>query len=151
MKEFKTINGGLVTDDRGTLRFINDFNLSECGIKRFYQISNYQKGFIRSWHGHLKESKYVYVSKGSFIVAALKLDQFGEIDQEYDDVYNKFVLSDNNPRVLYIPPGYVNGHMSLTDDGIIMFFSTSTLEESKGDDIRFGGGSDHEVWKVKER
>ena len=62
----------------------------------------------------------------------------------------RFVLSAKKPSVLFIPPGYANGFMSLTDDLKLMFFSTSTLEESLGDDIRFDSRL-WDVWQVPER
>ena len=46
-------------------------------------------------------------------------------------------LSDKKPSILYIPGGFVNGFMSLTDDMKLMFFSPATLEESLKDDFRF--------------
>jgi dTDP-4-dehydrorhamnose 3,5-epimerase len=118
--------GAVYADDRGFLRFVNDFDFSN--VKRFYQVENHKKGFIRAWHGHEKEGKYVYVPKGTALV--------GAVDMKSETV-NKFVLSSQSPSVLYIPPGYANGFKNLEDETIIMFFSTSTLEESKGDDIRF--------------
>jgi dTDP-4-dehydrorhamnose 3,5-epimerase len=123
---FKNFKGAVFSDDRGFLRFVNDFDFSD--VKRFYQVENHKKGFIRAWHGHEKEGKYVYVPKGTALV--------GAVDMKSETV-NKFVLSSQSPSVLYIPPGYANGFKNLEDETIIMFFSTSTLEESKGDDIRF--------------
>jgi dTDP-4-dehydrorhamnose 3,5-epimerase len=123
---FKNFKGAVFSDDRGFLRFVNDFDFSN--VKRFYQVENHKKGFIRAWHGHEKEGKYVYVPKGTALV--------GAVDMKSETV-NKFVLSSQSPSVLYIPPGYANGFKNLEDETIIMFFSTSTLEESKGDDIRF--------------
>jgi dTDP-4-dehydrorhamnose 3,5-epimerase len=52
--------------------------------------------------------------------------------------------------VLYIPPGYANGAMTLTSDTMIQYFSTATLEESKGDDIRFDARL-WDPWQVEER
>ena len=40
--------------------------------------------------------------------------------------------------------------MSLTDDLKLMFFSTSTLEESAADDIRFDSRL-WDIWQVTER
>lgn len=132
--EPKLINGGVATDDRGSVRFVNEFNFE--GVKRFYQVQNHRAGFIRAWHGHHNESKYVYVVKGSALVGAVPIGMM--IDQNIDQskVF-KTVLSSNNPKVLFIPAGYANGFKSLEADTIIQFFSTSTLEESLGDDIRF--------------
>ena len=136
------ISGGVAVDDRGSVRFVNDFDFS--GVKRFYQVDNHKQGFIRAWHGHVGEGKYVYVAKGSALVGAVEM----EVREPIEGVANdglitpegevfKCVLSSQCPKVLWIPPGYANGFMNLTQDTIIQFFSTSTLEESLGDDIRF--------------
>lgn len=122
----QTLNGGVAVDDRGSLRFVNTFDFQ--GVKRFYQVENHRSGFIRAWHGHMNEGKYVYVAKGSALV--------GVVDLTTEEI-STFILSSETPKVLYIPPGHANGFMSLDDDCIIMFFSTSTLEDSKNDDIRF--------------
>ena len=136
------ISGGVAVDDRGSVRFVNDFDFS--GVKRFYQVDNHKQGFIRAWHGHVGEGKYVYVAKGSALVGAVEMEvrepievvaYVGLITPE-GEVF-KCVLSSQCPKVLWIPPGYANGFMNLTQDTIIQFFSTSTLEESLGDDIRF--------------
>ena len=132
--EPKIINGGVATDDRGSVRFVNDFNFE--GVKRFYQVQNHRSGFIRAWHGHRKEAKYVYVAKGSALVGAVPINMMINKDIDQSKVF-KTVLSSNNPKVLFIPAGYANGFKSLEDGTIVQFFSTSTLEESLGDDIRF--------------
>lgn len=119
------IEGGLSVDDRGTVSFVNDFDFK--GVKRFYLVSNHSKGFIRAWHGHRKEAKYVLVVKGSVLFKIRSMEDGG---------VESVVLSDKSPRVLYIPPGNYNGFKTLTDDAQIMFFSTATLEESLGDDTR---------------
>jgi len=129
----KLINGDVSVDDRGSVRFVNDFNFN--GVKRFYQVENHSKGFIRAWHGHKKEGKYVYVVNGSALV--------GIVNMETEEV-NKFVLSSQTPKVLWIPPGYFNGFKSLEEGTKIIFFSTSTLEESLGDDIRMP----HDKWDI---
>lgn len=128
----RLIAGGVAVDDRGQLAFANDFNFAVAGVKRFYQVSNHRRGFIRAWHGHQREAKYVWAASGSAIVAAVPLDaQPGDLG-----AVQRFVLSATSPKVLFIPAGYYNGFMNLTDDTILQFFSTSTLEQSKGDDIR---------------
>jgi dTDP-4-dehydrorhamnose 3,5-epimerase len=125
MKECKLFNGGIFVDDRGPLRFVNEFNFE--GVKRFYQVENHEKGFIRAWHGHKKEGKYVYVAKGSAWIGIVDMENFNN---------ERYILSDKSPKVLFIPPGKYNGFQTLEEGTIILFFSTSTTEESKGDDIR---------------
>lgn len=148
MEEIKTFEGGLAVDDRGTVSFVNGFSFQ--GVKRFYKIENFSKDVIRAFHGHLKEGKYVYVAKGSIILAAVPLDDVKNPNTKIKP--QRFVLSGRKPGIVYIPPGYANGFRILEDDSQILFFSTSTLEESKGDDYRFP--ADHwgkEVWEVENR
>ena len=136
MDEINEIKGGVAVDDRGSVRFVNDFDFKN--VKRFYQVSNHKEGFIRAWHGHEKEGKYVYVAKGSALIGAVKLDGTNNP--------HKFILSSQSPKVIYIPPGYANGFKNLEEDTIVQFFSTSTLEESLGDDIRY----EHDHWNIWE-
>jgi len=131
----KKIQGKVFADDRGYLRFINDFDFKE--VKRFYQVENHAPGFIRAWHGHKKEGKYIYVANGSALIGAVNMDT---------DEITKFTLTSQSPTVVYIPPGFANGFKTLEENTIIMFFSTSTLQESQGDDYRFA----YDKWNIWE-
>ena len=133
MKEAKEIGGGTVGDDRGAVSFVNEFDFD--GVKRFYQVENHRRDFIRAWHGHKHEGKYVYVSQGSALVGVVNLDT---------EKIEKFVLSSKTPKVLWIPPGHANGFKNLEENTKIIFYSTSTLEESMDDDIRF----EYDKWNI---
>jgi len=140
------MDGGLAVDDRGQVSFVNGFNFED--VKRFYMVSNHKQGFVRAWHAHKKEAKYVMVVKGSAVVAAVKIDDWEKPSKDAE--VKRYILSENKPTVLYIPAGYANGFMSLTKDAKIVFYSTSTLEDSLNDDIRYQ--SRHwDVWDVEER
>jgi dTDP-4-dehydrorhamnose 3,5-epimerase len=146
--EPKIIDGGIAVDDRGQLTFANDFNFS--GVKRFYMVENFFANTIRAFHGHAKEAKYVLIASGSAIVAAVKVADFSNPDKS--EKVNRFVLSSRKPSLLFIPPGYANGFKPLEKDTKIIFFSTSSLEESKGDDYRFPADYwGKEVWEVENR
>ena len=129
------LQGGVAVDDRGSVRFVNDFNFSD--VKRFYQVQNHRQGFIRAWHGHQHEAKYVYVASGSALVGAANMET---------QVVDKFVLSSQSPKVLFIPSGYANGFKTLEENTIILFFSTSDLNSSLKDDIRFA----YDKWNIWE-
>ena len=131
--EIGLIKGGVSVDDRGEVRFCNDFYMNS--IKRFYQVSNYQNNFVRAWHAHKNESKYVYVVTGAAVVAAVKIDNWKKPSKDLK--INRYVVSDKSPSILYIPKGFANGFMTLKEDTNLIFFSTSTLEESKNDDFRY--------------
>jgi dTDP-4-dehydrorhamnose 3,5-epimerase len=144
--EVRLIRGGLATDDRGEVGFVNEFDFAD--VKRFYMVSNHRQGFIRAWHAHRKEGKYVLVVKGAAMVCGVKIDDW---DQPSRDLQiHRYVLSERLPSALYLPPGYANGFMSLTDNAKLLFFSTATLEDSLGDDIRYDARY-WDPWTVEER
>lgn len=145
-KKVEILDGGLAVDDRGQVSFVNGFDFKD--VKRFYMVSNHSSNFVRAWHAHKKEAKYVMVVKGAAVVGAVKIDNWESPSTSLE--VQRFVLSEKKPTVLYIPAGYANGFMSLTVDTQIMFFSTSSLEESQGDDFRYD--SRHwDIWSIVER
>jgi dTDP-4-dehydrorhamnose 3,5-epimerase-like enzyme len=142
------ISGNISVDDRGQLSYVNDFDPSALGIRRFYTVENHQSRFVRAWHAHRREAKYVTVLQGSAIVAAVPIDDW-DYPSKDTEVY-RTVLSAQAPSVLYIPPGYANGSMSLSPCTKLMYFSTRTLKESMGDDVRYD--ADYwNPWAVEER
>jgi len=147
-RDIKLIDGGIAVDDRGSLSFVNDYNF--YGVKRFYQVKNFSTTTIRAFHGHLREAKYVYVAEGSAIVAAVKLDNIEHPSKE--ELVHRYVLSDKKAQVLFIPPKFANGFRPLEENTRILFFSTASLEESKGDDFRYPADYwGQEIWDVENR
>jgi len=138
METPKLIKGGVFTDERGELEYINDFDLSL--IKRMYIIRHPDKKVIRAWQGHQQEHKYFKCIKGSFVVAWKKIDDFSNPN---DSNKSEFViLQKSKNQVLSIPPGYANGLKALEDNSEIMVFSDYYLNESLDDKIRF----DQNLW-----
>jgi dTDP-4-dehydrorhamnose 3,5-epimerase len=150
------LDGKIHVDNRGSLRVVPDFNPSTLNIKRMYQVENNPLCEIRAWHGHLEEEKYVYCARGSAIIAAIHMGT--------DDVFmpsisqsrgasapQTLVLSALQPRVIHIPAGMANGFRMLEPGTILLFYSTSTLEESKGDDYRFPLDDHDETFKIEVR
>ncbi len=146
MEEPRLIAGKIAVDDRGEVGFVNDFDFA--GVRRFYTIANHRAGFVRAWHGHKREAKYITVVSGAFLLACVAIDDWSDPSPALP--VKRFVLSAKSPAVLYIPAGYANGNMSLTDDAKAMVFSTATLDESTGDDIRFDARR-WDPWAVTER
>ncbi|HEV2805086.1 MAG TPA: dTDP-4-dehydrorhamnose 3,5-epimerase family protein [Chthoniobacterales bacterium] len=146
MVEPRHIRGGLAADDRGQVAFVNDFDFA--GVKRFYMVSNHAAGFVRAWHAHRREAKYVTVVQGAMLIACVQIDNWENPSPAAP--VKRFVLSAQTPSVLYIPAGYANGNMSLTEDAKAIFYSTSSLEESLGDDIRYDARL-WDPWRVEER
>lgn len=146
ISEFTNIPGGKAFDDRGSLSFINDLDLSI--FRRFYIVENHAQGFVRAWHGHKKEAKAVVVVAGAALVAAVKIDNWEKPSKDLD--VQRVVLSAEKPGALLIPAGYANGFMTLTEGAKVMFLSTSTLDESAGDDFRFDANY-WNPWQIEAR
>lgn len=146
MIKTKLFEGGLAVDDRGEVGFVNDFNFD--GVKRFYWVTNHKSGFIRAWHAHRREAKYVMVVQGAALIGAVEIDDWEKPSK--DNKVWRYILSSHKPSVLFIPAGYANGFMSLTKETKLIFFSTSTLEESRDDDIRYDAYY-WNPWHIEER
>jgi dTDP-4-dehydrorhamnose 3,5-epimerase len=142
----KLLKGGVAVDDRGEVGFVNDFTFA--GVKRFYTVANHCRGFVRAWHGHRHEAKYATVVSGAMLVCCVEIDDWD--NPSPDLLVQRFVLSARSPGVLHIPASFANGFMSLTDEAKIVFFSTSTLQDSLNDDIRFPARK-WDPWAIEER
>ena len=140
------IPGDVAVDDRGTVAFVNGFGFE--GVRRFYMVANHRQGFVRAWHAHRHEAKYVSVVRGSCVLGAVRIDDWESPSKEAQ--VHKYVLSSAKPSILYIPPGYANGFMSLTEDAQIIFYSTASMEEARHDDIRYDARY-WDIWPVVER
>lgn len=135
------IKGKLHYDHRGIVRFVNDFTFD--GIKRLYAITHPDTSTIRAWQGHQQETKYLFVTKGSFVINWIKIDNWQNPSK--DLAINTYVLSERQSEILIIPPGHVNGFKALEPDSIMIVFSDMRLEDSKNDDFRF----DVDFWGLK--
>lgn len=136
------IKGGNFTDDRGNLIFNNDFNFNKQNIKRFYIVENHRRGFIRAWHGHKKEGKFIMITSGTFLICAVKIDNFKTPSKK--EKVEKFVLSERCGSILYIPKGYANGFKNLTLKNQLIIFSNKSIRESLNDDYRYN----YDYWNV---
>jgi len=142
----RMIEGGLAVDDRGQVTFVNSFDFE--GVKRFYMVANHAAGFVRAWHAHRHESKYVFVPQGSALVGAVRIDNWENPSKDLE--VHRYVLSARKPSVLFIPAGHANGFMTLSADAQLIFFSTSTVEASQADDVRYDARR-WDIWNVVER
>jgi len=121
----RIIEGSSFQDNRGIIRFINDFDLEK--VRRMYLIKP-ELNVIRAWQGHKKESKWFYVLSGSFQVQSINMLDLNQ--------RQNIILRSNENKVLNIKPGNYNGFLALEDSSQLIVFSDQTLEESKEDDFR---------------
>lgn len=134
------IKGNIHKDHRGIIRFVNDFHFDK--IKRFYTITHSDTTTIRAWQGHQLETKYFYVTKGSFLINWIKIDNWRQPSKDLN--INTHVLTDTQSEILTIPPGHATGFKAFEPNSIMMVFSDKSLDESKEDDYRFH----QDYWKL---
>ena len=90
MKKPKIISGGYVKDKRGLVYFNNNFKF--INIKRFYIVQNYKKDFIRAWHGHLKEEKYIFCVQGKAKIGAVKISNIKNPSKKKNHYFSNWIL-----------------------------------------------------------
>ncbi len=135
------IEGGIYKDQRGIVKFVNDFNFEN--IKRFYSITHNDTSFIRAWQGHKLETKNFYATKGSFLINWIKIDDWKNPSKNSNIEHT--ILSDKQSEILTIKPGYVTGFKALETDSTLVIFSDMSLDESKNDDYRYPAN----YWQLK--
>ena len=133
--ELKTTiwQGNSFSDERGTLFFNNDFDLT--AIKRCYQIEHPNTKIVRAWQGHKQEKKWFSVLSGSFLIALVQPDNWEKPSQNLG--VQKFVLKADENQVLFISGGFANGMMALENNSKVMLYSNFTAKESANDNFRF--------------
>jgi len=120
------IKGGSHTDNRGTIRFVNDFDLKD--IRRFYTIQHPDTQIIRAWQGHKIETKYFMPLSGTFVVAWVEIDDFEDPSDQLKAEYT--ILNAKKPKILHIPPGHANGLRAMESNSQIAVFSDMPMEKS---------------------
>jgi len=132
------INGAAHKDHRGTVAYVNDFNMSP--IKRMYTITHTSTTVVRAWQAHKIEAKYFKCSKGRFVIAIVPIK-----DWNTPDVNSKpevFILQADKNQVLCVPKGHANGFKALEANSELLVFSDQDLDSAKNDKYRF----DQDLW-----
>lgn len=127
------ISGKIFQDERGTMRFFNELNMSE--IARFYEITPANQVIIRAWQGHRREKKWFYCLSGSFVVNIIEIHDFKNPSKDLIPV--RLEVDSSNPEILTVPDGFVTGIKATSNNARLQVFSNATLDESKKDDFRF--------------
>jgi dTDP-4-dehydrorhamnose 3,5-epimerase-like enzyme len=127
------IKGGIHTDSRGQISFVNDMKFD--AIERFYIISNSDENPLRAWQGHKMDNKYFYCIQGVIRVHYVKIDNWESPSKDLKA--ESMTLSAIESNVLHIPEGYANAIESLEAGSKLISFSTLPLDRTGEDDVRF--------------
>ena len=131
--DLEIINGGSYADERGTITFINDFDMQL--VKRFYRIKHHDTSIVRGWRGHKIEQRWFHVSTGTFQVKLIKIDNWKNPGKDLK--IEVMVLSADENAVLYIPAGYASAIQSIEVNSELIVFADYAIDHAKHDDYLF--------------
>ncbi len=134
------IDGGLHVDSRGTVTFVNNFDFK--GVDRFYTIRAHRSHEPRGWRGHRVEHKWFTVLQGTVLLAVVKPDDWTLPASNLH--VERFILSEAKPQILCVPAGHATGSMALSENAILLVFSSGTIEHAKKDNYLFP----LDTWKI---
>ena len=130
--EPKLIKGNNHQDERGIIRYNNDFKA--LGTKRVYTIENVNTSFVRAWQGHKIEQRWFSAIAGSFTIKLVKIDLWENPSKDLPVL--EFFLSSENMDVLYVPAGYANSVQANEEQSKLLVFADFELGEVQ-DEFRF--------------
>lgn len=130
MKEISTIKGGVAKDQRGQIRYVNDFDMSL--VKRFYIIKNADTNLIRGWRAHRVEQRWFYILSGSFSIDIVAINNWIEPNPESPIINLK--LDPNDMSVLHVPKGYGTSFRALEENSEVLVYADYPLSHAPMDD-----------------
>lgn len=123
------IQGGQHTDHRGTITFLNDFDMSQ--VKRFYLIQNADTEVVRAWRAHKIEQRWFYVVDGEFLIRVVKIEDFETPDRNAD--IEDYLISKDSNQVLHIPVGYATSVQATAVESKLLVFADYGIDNAKFD------------------
>lgn len=121
------------TDERGTVGYLNQFDLSR--VKRFYTIEHPNTDVVRGWRGHRIDQRWFHVSRGSFLVTLVQIDDWASPNPNGAQLI--YTLLELDFPILYMPAGYASKIQALEKDSKMIVFADSTAEEGMEDNYLY--------------
>jgi len=129
----KIIQGGNHHDQRGSIQFMNDFDMSL--VKRFYCITNANTEVKRGWRGHKIEQRWFFASHGTFSIKLVRIDNWENPDKH--GLITDFTLTDDEIAVLHVPAGYASLIQSKSENASLFIFADHHIAHAKLDDYLY--------------
>lgn len=135
-------------DDRGYLiEIIRATDPYFTAFGQVYLVGNFSKGTIRAFHKHGELWDWFFISHGA---AKFVLVDDRKESPTYKE-QNIFIVSQQNPSLIVVPPGVYHGWMSLEDDTQMISTASEVYRRGNPDEIRIPPDSFGDVWTVKGR
>ena len=145
-KDLLIINNKIFKDSRGYFKEI----LKENTIKKkfFFQVMSYsKKNVIRGLHLQKKNSqgKFVSVIKGEIYDVAVDLRKNSK---SFGKIFS-IILSENNNKSIYIPPGFAHGFCGLKKDNYVIYSCTNYRNKISEVGIKYNDTDLNIKWPIK--
>lgn len=127
------IQGGIAKDQRGQIRFVNGFDMSQ--VKRFYIIKNADLELVRGWRAHRIEQRWFYVLSGSFSIDIVEIDNWNK--PSIDLPIRRELLNSEGYQILHLTSGYGTAFKALEPESEILVFSDYGIENATLDDYTY--------------
>lgn len=137
-------------DDRGILTELcrEDWEEVPTKIRQIYIVENHDKGTIRAFHCHDKLTDYFTIIKGTAKFILFNYDDFLKHGPKVK--VKIFVLTDKKLQMLYIPPRWMHGYISLQSQTILCSTASEVFNPENPDCVRIAWDSlGKEVFDVK--
>ena len=131
--DINIISGGIHCDARGSIEFVNDFDMSQ--VKRFYIIENNDTQTLRGWRAHRIEQRWFYVLSGSFQLKLLKIDNWDSPNTNLP--VHEYTLLKSQKQVFHIPSGYATCLRALEEDSRLLVFADFGIEHASNDNYLY--------------
>lgn len=125
-----TIEGGIARDQRGHIRFVNEFDMSL--VKRFYIIKNADTSLVRGWRAHRIEQRWFYVLSGAFSVDVVQIDNWDK--PSVDLPVERKLLRAGQMQVLHVPVGFGTAFKADEPDSELLVFADYDIKHAANDD-----------------
>lgn len=128
-----SIQGGIAEDHRGSIRFVNDFDMA--AVKRFYIIENKDTETIRGWRAHRIEQRWFYVLAGAFSMKSVRIDNWDEPSSALP--VEETIMRSEDQRVVHVPVGYGTAFQALAPGSRLLVFADHGIDHAKHDDYTY--------------
>ena len=130
MANLTSIIGGNAEDHRGSIRFVNDFDMTL--VKRFYIIENKDTDTIRGWRAHRTEQRWFYVLEGAFSLKTVAIDDWEQPSRSLP--VEETILRRADQRVIHVPVGYGTAFQALEPRSRLLVFADYGIDHAQEDD-----------------
>lgn len=124
-----SIQGGIASDHRGAIRFVNEFDMTQ--VKRFYIIQNKDTELVRGWRAHRIEQRWFYVLSGSFVLDLVRVDDWENTSPTLP--IERRVIKAEDKQVIYVPMGYGTAFQAMEEGSELLVFADYEIEHAPND------------------